>query len=254
VAEGDAVLRVGTWNVQYARGVDKNARRLAHLDAVGADVWVLTETHDELDLSTTHEPVHSEQRYATPGGRWTTIWTTLPVLERLPVADPSRCVAVRLDGGAAGEIVVHGTVLPWNGDAGPDPAAPARGWTEFHRVVPVQGREWAALREQWPDATLVVAGDLNQDLGGAHYYGTKAGRALLTGELERAGLACLTRTDAFADGVLAHPPIDHVCAGAGRGRGLAAAVDGWDATVDGVRLSDHGGVVARLELGVSRPS
>ncbi len=99
-------LRVGTWNVQYARGVDKNRARLALLNYWDAHVWVLTETHDDLDLSATHTGIHSEQRYALPGGRWTTLWTSLPLLECLETADPLRCVAARLDGGDAGEIVV----------------------------------------------------------------------------------------------------------------------------------------------------
>lgn len=242
----DHALRVGTWNVQYARGVAKNQQRLAHLQALEAHVWVLTETHDDLDLSATHEAVHSDQRYLTPGGRWTTIWTSLPVLERLHTGDPHRCVAVRLDGGAAGEVVVYGTVLPWNTDAGPDPERPAKGWSEFYRVAPVQAAEWRVLRRRHPEATLVVAGDLNQDLGGRHYYGTKAGRTLLTSELASAGLSCLTTTSSFVPGVLEHPPIDHVCAAPGAGRSLRVSVDGWDRTVDGTSLSDHGGVLVVL--------
>ena len=199
-------LRVGTWNVQYARGVEKNRARLDHLTSLNADVWVLTETHDDLDLSASHTAIHSEQRYSTPGGRWTTIWTSLPVIETLSTGDPRRCVAARLDAGDAGELVVYGTVLPWNGDTGPERTEPARGWDEFHRVVPEQGQEWASLRERYPSATLVIAGDLNQDLGGRHYYGTKACRALLTAQMSNAGLTCLTTTDRFAPGLSSTRP------------------------------------------------
>jgi hypothetical protein len=243
-----SVVRVGTWNVEYARGAEKNDRRRAQLLSRRAAVWVLTETHDDLDLSATHDAVRSEHRYARPGGRWTTIWTSLPVLERLETTDPTRCVAVRLDGGAAGEFVVFGTVLPWNGDPGPESDNPAKGWTEFYRVTRVQATDWRQLRRRYPNASLVVAGDLNHDLGGRHYYGTKAGRELLTSELASAGLVCLTATNALARGAMEHPPIDHVCAGPGRGRTLSAEVEGWDCTVDGTRLSDHGGVLASLEL------
>jgi hypothetical protein len=245
-------FRIGTWNVQYGRGAERNRRRLDHLDSFKADVWVLTETHDDLDLSPTHVPIHSEHRYATPGGRWTTIWTSLPIIERLETADPRRCVAARLDAGAAGDLVVYGTVLPWNGDVGPDDASPARGWEEFRRVVPEQGREWSSLRGRYPAATLVVAGDLNHDLGGEHYYGTKAGRSLLINELANAGLACLTTTDRFDRTVLRYPPIDHVCAGAGFGTSLNALARGWNRDVEGVRLSDHGGVIVDLAIHKSR--
>lgn len=241
-------LRVGTWNVQYAHGAVKNRARLDLLNSSNADVWVLTETHDELDLSASHTAIHSEQRYSTPGGRWTTIWTSLPLVERLPTADPRRCVAARLDAGDAGELIVYGTVLPWNGDTGPDPIQPARGWDEFHRVVPAQGQEWASLRDRHPWATLVVAGDLNQDLGGRHYYGTKACRALLTTQIATADLKCLTTTDRFDPGALEHPPIDHVCAGPGRDRSFTTKAHGWNNVVDGVRLSDHGGTLVSLEI------
>lgn len=237
---------MGTWNLEYARGVQKNRRRLKALTSRAADVWVLTETHDDLDLSDTHTPLHSEQRYAEPGGRWTTIWTALPVLERLETVDPLRCVAVRLDGGDLGELVVYGTVLPWSGDVGPDPERLARGWEEFHRVTPLQGAEWRDLRRRFPEATLVVAGDLNNDLGGAHFYGSRATRELLTRELASADLRCLTTTDAFPERMLTFPPIDHVCVSPGAGLDLDVEVEGWDNIVDGVRLSDHSGVLAAL--------
>jgi endonuclease/exonuclease/phosphatase family metal-dependent hydrolase len=241
-------LRVGTWNVQYARGVEKNRARFDLLASWRADVWVLTETHDDLDLSGSHTAIHSEHRYPTPGARWTTIWTSLPVLERLSTVDPRRTVAVRLDAGNAGELVVYGTVLPWNTDAGPDQANPARGWDEFRRIVPGQGGEWASLRADFPQATLVVAGDLNQDLGGRHYYGTKDCRALLNVQLRRSELRCLTTTDRFDENVLVHPPIDHVCAGPGRNRSFTSTAQGWNKSTDGVTLSDHGGTLVDLRF------
>ena len=53
------VVRIGTWNVEYARGVEKNGRRAELLRSRHAAVWVLTETHDDLDLSATHEGLHA---------------------------------------------------------------------------------------------------------------------------------------------------------------------------------------------------
>lgn len=243
-----SLLRIGTWNVEYARGDLKNRARREHLAAQMADIWVLTETHDGLDLSCSHTPIHSDQRYSKPGGRWTSIWTCLPIIHRIPTSDPRRTVAARLDGGEAGEVIVYGTVLPWNGDVGDNSPIPARGWAEFRRVVPAQGREWASLRGEYPWATLIVAGDLNQDLGGTHYYGSPECRAILVRELSGAGLTCLTTTDRFPPGLLQHPPIDHVCAGPGRQKSLASRVHGWDNVINGLRLSDHGGVVVDLDV------
>ncbi len=238
-------LRLGTWNLEYAAGAAKNVARLARLRAEDADVWVLTETHDQLDLAATHVPVSTVQRpTGRTGGRWATIWTRWPVLERLPVEDPLRTVAALLES-PVGPLVVYGTVLPWGTD--PGPTGKARGWSEMDRVLPLQVGEWRRLRERFPDAPLVVAGDLNMNLGGKHYYGTASCRKVLREGLADVGLACATETDRVPAGALRHPHIDHVVvpsAWVPRSRVVSA----WEGTTaDGARLSDHSGLV--LEVG-----
>jgi hypothetical protein len=98
-----------------------------------------------------------------------------------------------------------------------------------------------SLQQRFAEAALIVAGDLSQDLGGKHYYGTNACRALLNTELVRASLVCLSTTDRFDAGLSQHPPIDHVCAGPGQRRRFTTGVHGWNNVVDDARLSDHGG-------------
>ena len=91
-----------------------------------------------------------------------------------------------------------------------------------------------------------MAGDLNTDLGGAHYYGTKRGRAALVEGLRAADLICVTSTDRVPDGWLAHPPIDHVCVSGALSAG-ASVVEAWNGTTsDGVHLSDHSALVVEL--------
>lgn len=246
----DRFMRVGTWNVQYGRGSDLNDRRRRVMQRRDADVWVLTETHDELDLSATHYPLRSPSRFRRDqASRWVTIWTRFPVLEELPTADPSRCVAVRLDGGSAvGDVIIFGTVLPWYDDAGPDAAQPANGWSEFYRVTPEQGAEWKQLRISYPASSLIVAGDLNHNLGGAHHYGTRRGRQVLRDALGMADLVCLTETELFSAGQLRTSPIDHICASPRAGLHVRSQVDGWERIDDdGIRLSDHSGVLATIE-------
>jgi hypothetical protein len=257
-------LSVGTWNVEFGRGVEKNRLRRELLTARDADVWVLTETHDELDLSPSHEPAPTDSRYASGhGGRWTTIWSRFPIVERIGTVDPSRTVCVRLRSASPNDgnlddgnlddgdldVIVYGTVLPWmhDGTTGPDPK---RAWSEFYRVTDEQGDEWRALRQRFPDAALVVAGDLNHNLGGPHYYGTNQGRTQLRAALAAADLACLTEAGNLAPGQLTHPPIDHVCVAPPSGRTLASTAEGWEkTTADGVTLSDHSGVLARVTFG-----
>jgi hypothetical protein len=240
-------VKIGTWNVQYARGAERNNRRAAKLQEHDAEVWVLTETHDDLDLSATHRPIRATPRYENnPNAYWTTIWSRLPLIETIPIADPCRTVAARLELAHGQDLIVYGTVLPRNGDKGPN--GTGTGWSEFMRVVPMQGREWAHLRRSNPGSMVVVAGDLNHNLGGKHYYGTVKGRALLREALAVADLVCVTDHECFPPGDLTYSPIDHVCAAPPNGSTMQSSARGWDKVVDGLPLSDHSGVVAELTL------
>jgi hypothetical protein len=163
----------------------------------------------------------------------------------LEVDDPVRTVAAVLES-PAGSLLVYGTVLPWHSDPGPDPACPSKAWREQDRVLPLQLAEWGRLGARFPDAPLVVAGDLNMNLGGPHYYGTARGRRQLREGLAELGLACATETDRVPAGSLVHPPIDHVLvpdAWAPRTRVVSA----WEGTTAaGMRLSDHSGLVVEV--------
>ena len=239
-------LRIGTWNVAYATVPERNVLRLARLRAEGADIWVLTETHDDLDLSDTHTAISTTQRRTRDAGsRWTTIWTRFDVIEGIAVEDQHCTVAALLDT-PAGRVAVYGTVLPWHTDVGPD-GGPTKNWTEQDRVLPLQLAEWRRMQERFPDAALVVAGDLNMSLGGKHYYGTKRGRKALRDGLVELGLACATEWGLLPPHALQHSPIDHVVvpeAWLARTRVVAA----WEGTDDtGRKLSDHSGMVVEVE-------
>jgi hypothetical protein len=232
-------VRIGTWNVEYARGEEKNARRRALILGAEADIWVLTETHDDLDLRPTHVPISTTQRETGRlGGRWTTIWSRFPVLSVIPTRDPGRTVAALLQAPRE-QIVVFGTVLPWHSDRGPD--GDARNWQEQYRVTGEQSEEWERLAHEFPDAALCVAGDLNMNLAGKHRYGTIKGRALLRDGFLRANLDCATST---VEG-LSHAPIDHVVIDSARCGGTRT-VAAWEGTHDGIRLSDHSAVVVEV--------
>ncbi len=235
-------MRIATWNVEHAAGRAMNERRLGLIRSVDADIWILTETHDDIDLSLTgHHAVNTDPRPTSrEGGRWTTIWSRHPVVELVPLADTVRTAAALLDT-PLGSLLVCGTVLPWGTDRGP--RGDAKGWAEHHRVIPIQGQEWAQLRAKHPDAAMCVAGDFNMNLGGRHYYGTNKGREALRSALDGADLVCTTETSKIPNGALEHPPIDHVCLSENLARDSRVRRAWEGCTADGVRLSDHSGLV-----------
>lgn len=83
-----------------------------------------------------------------------------------------------------------------------EPATPVRASSELHRVVVQQGEDWASLRRQHPEADLCVAGDLNMNLAGEHYYSTAQSRRLLREAMAACGLFCATETERVPAGKL----------------------------------------------------
>lgn len=248
-------LRAATWNLERPRlGSHRKLPGLrAQIDAIGADVWILTETNDQaVDLSATH-PYHASTipvpGLHSPGERWTTIWSRFP-LAALETYDP-HIAACGLVDTPLGEMVIYGTVLPYHADR--VATGEAKSWSEFHRVTPMQAQDWRRLRGAHPDARFCVAGDLNQSLdgrrwSGREWYGTKATRRVLLDALAAAELACVTGHDLVGAGHLTtRSRIDHLCFDAVSIEG-GVQVGAWEAgRGDGVRLSDHNGVFVDLQ-------
>lgn len=244
-------LRIATWNVDHARNRSRDADRLALIDAANADVLVLTETRDEVrPTEAGYEGVHCGPRpQFPPDERWVSIWTPLSVIDQIPTKDPLRTAAALL-AHSAGELLVYGTVLPWHadvGDAREDPA-PKR-WAEHRRVVADQAVEWQQLHAQFPNATLVIAGDWNTDLlagsGKTRYpYGPTNEARLLMDTMLSVGLDIPTR------GIEDPGPqrrflIDHIATPSAH-----ANVETRPAVcTDGATLSDHPMVVVSVGAG-----
>jgi hypothetical protein len=244
-------MRIGTWNVEYGIGV-RNAGRLARLKAHPADVWVLTETHRDLDLSDTHAPLTSEPRLRRQdGSTWVTIWSRFPLVRRLTVPDPLR-MAAGLFATPDGPVAVAGVVLPWHSDTGEEPAEPTpEAWAEHRRVV---GEQVPALlrllRAESDGAPRVLAGDFNLDLRPPHAYGQDADRRALEALLTEDGFVCHTAGEMYPSAAPPRTLIDHVCTDFG----TVERVETWSgADGQNPRLSDHPGVVVTL-TGRMRPA
>jgi len=117
-------------------------------------------------------------------------------------------------------------------------------WSEFSKELMLQGEDWAAFRRQYPGIPLVAAGDFNQNLDRARWYGNPETRRQLGEALSCAGLTCLTAEDVVATGKLSlNHLIDHICVSSD----LTGSFECWEPIDgEGVRMSDHPGVFARL--------
>jgi len=236
-------VRIGTWNVEYALPARLDALR-GVLTTNRADIWVLTETHDDLRPPQCEFVAHTEPRpkdcsRIRPGSRWVSIWSRFPIIANvtLSTADKERTVVVLLDIGQSNKLLVYGTVMPWKGDRG------KQDWSEHHRVVPEQCAEWCELTQTHPDAALCVAGDFNTDMRTGSYYGTKAGIAMLRAGLADCRLFCATEMPRVPPGLLQNPPIDHIAVPSAW-ESFTSVVAAWPSQ-KGV-LSDHSGLIIEV--------
>ncbi len=236
-------MRIGTWNVEYARPARLDALR-GVLSANRADIWVLTETHDELWPPQCKFVAHTEPRPKNwsgirRGSRWVSIWSRFPIIKEvsLPAADKERTVAVLLDIGQSNKLIVYGTVMPWKGDRG------KQDWSEHYRIVPEQCAEWRELSQIYSDAALCVAGDFNTDMRTGSYYGTQKGIAAIRVGLADCRLFCATEMPRVPAGLLQNPPIDHIAVPS-MWESSTSVVSAWPSQ-RGV-LSDHSGLVIEV--------
>lgn len=245
-------MQIATWNLMRARpGPGKRtAALLTQMDKISPDVWVLTETFRELQPGPEYTLVSSSSdapdREARAGECWVAIWSRLEAKPIALTADPERSAAVRLESVNGPATVVVGTVLPWLAD---HRYAPARGGEAFCNALSRQAAEWQRLQAAHSDAALCVAGDFNQDLAHAHYYGSKRGRMALRRALEDAHLVCLTAGshDPLAK-VPNHASVDHLCVSASLVANGRPSVDAWpEPPLMRGRLTDHFGVRVDLD-------
>lgn len=242
------MIRIATWNVDRPQKSQTRRDRLGkEIQAMEADVWILTETHSSFSLKPDFECITTEESdpLHEPGEAWVAIWSRFPIERVASTADPARSVAVRIIPDSSRPVVVYGTVLPWIGSTwrnfkSADGAA-------FSAALKAQCSDWVSLQSENPGCNFVLAGDLNQDLADAHYYGSQKNKEALQAALAVAGLRCLTAGD--LDPVLRHAPscasIDHICVSLGLAP-LKPPVSWPMESTPQKSLSDHFGVLVEL--------
>jgi exonuclease III len=237
-------MRIATWNVERPTTLGRRRRLQEWLTRIDADIWILTETHEDLRPSPAHAVVATTQpdRPQRSGEAWAMIWSRYPICRLEETRDAARSVSALVALPNADELVVYATVLPWLGSAWGNP--PSREGA-FARALSAQLADWLHLRANHPAAAFCVAGDLNQDLAPRHYYGSAQNRAILGRSLTEAGLACLTSgalDPVFQQSNGTRAAIDHIAVSSDLSNRVTTR-GRWPDSESPVRaLSDHFGI------------
>jgi hypothetical protein len=154
-------VRLATWNVERLANRPKRDRVLASMAEIGADVWIFTESDDELvpaGIASLHCSDADEKRGASE--RWVSIASRYPLEPLALSGDPFRSAAARVYPTDGDPFVVFGTVLPWTSDRWRG----LRGSDGFAGALGAQLGDLRRLRSGEPLVDLVWAGDFNQHL------------------------------------------------------------------------------------------
>jgi endonuclease/exonuclease/phosphatase family metal-dependent hydrolase len=251
-------MRIATWNIERPPG-NLNARSgriLEKLREINADIWILTETHDNI------RPGQDYQEASTPtvtdppifhreGEHKTTVWSRWPIVDRFEPATPIRAVSPILET-PLGRLVLYGTVLPYHGARWP--YGTRRNWDAHYAAIATQGADWSRLRRDYPVEGLCVAGDFNQNRPQRTTYGTRWGRVLLDLAFKESDLVGVTQADSAAarqlpqaDLRLIIDSIDHICLNSSWAKKVTRVGIWPGQTGTGEYLSDHSGVFIDLK-------
>lgn len=239
-------IKIATWNVQRPRkGGTLNPQRLKKIREHDADIWILTETRDVISLgdgwhSLTSFPIPD---YHAEGETLVTIWSKFPI-RAVSASRFTACAEILIPN--TSPLLVYGTVIPWDKDEGFSKRFKAGRWDEHRRQVKVQTSEWEVLSKSYPEHLMCIAGDFNQHRGTIGSYKDVESVAKISDSLLSCGLECITvKSDKCAK--LSKPLVDHICLSKTLVASSQLTVWPYD-EVDGVRLSDHHGVMASINL------
>lgn len=257
-------MRIATWNLERPRNAHSQRSQLIteKIREIDADIWILTETHDEVTPGDGYQGISTDPVPEPPiihkdGEHRTTIWTRWSIIKTIPTSSPDRTVCADIET-PFGPLLVYGTIIPYHRHGCP-PHGTAKQWESHYISIATQGAEWQRLKRQFPSSGFCVAGDYNQNRDGGRWYGTKRGRSLLTQALSESNLHCVTEEDFIASGKLpkdglqgkdgklwSRRCIDHISLN-NEWADLLVEVTPWPGEMEtGYHLSDHGGVLIDL--------
>src|SRR5687768_6754008 len=142
-----ARFRIATWNLERprARGFWKNGLRLKQIAELDADVFVITETHDAIDLEPRgYRGVSSPTAdwYHRPGEHCVTIWAKGRwelVAVSSALLEPSLTACATLNT-PFGPMMVYGTIIPYHLFRGQSKTS--KPWIEHRNSIARQCADW----------------------------------------------------------------------------------------------------------------
>ena len=214
-------MTIATWNVERLKhGADKIAEACK---AINADILVLTETDERLELPYSHcfTTERDKMQLYRETERRVIVYTNYPEIKRYSTYDSTRSLCVGLDT-EYGKLLVYGIVIGPFGNRHPSFLEDARSQAKDFELVAQAGMN------------LCYIGDFNCSFSD-NYYFTGKGREVILDTLNKNGLRLVTAEQPEC--------VDHIALTAGMTDGTEMLIEEWK---QDKQLSDHKGILVKL--------
>ena len=223
------LMKIATWNIERPTSTSKRLPSIIQrLKDVDADILILTETNDTIDLGEVYTTFHTSELKETfykAGEKRVSIYSKYKSNEQLKTfrEDTSLCVILQTP---LGDLAVYGTIIGTNGSKGHN----------FTDDLALQLIDFDNIAANY---NLCIAGDLNITFGDNYYY-TKDGRDKLNSSFTKLNLVNLT------SGIQNN--IDHiVITKSFIGERAHQVENPWNNPPDSKIYSDHQGVAVSID-------
>jgi len=221
-------MKIATWNIERpAHNGKKNKAITEYLKKLNADILVLTETNEFINLGTDYELFHTEifsADFYKPGDRQVTIFSKYPIVRHISTfrADTSLCLELNTP---YGNLIVYGTIIGNFGNGG----------DQFKLDLEKQLIDFETIGKA---QSICIIGDLNISFSDNTYF-TKEGREKLRISFEQLGMKIMTEHIT--------QNIDHIVLTKAFTENKKIMNGFWNDTENKVtRLSDHKGVFLEI--------
>ena len=219
-------MKIATWNIERPRINDKEIPLIIKtLRSINADILILTETNEFLDLDDDYNSFHStnaKEKFYTRGEKRVSIYSKYKSIGHIKTfrEDTSICTILETP---LGNLAVYGTIIGVEGNRKPS----------FGKDLDQQLLDFEKIAKE---NNLCIGGDFNISFGD-NYYFTNSGRQKLNASFEKLDLKNLTSE--------IPENIDHIVLSKNFIEGKSTNFDSWNLDKT---LSDHIGVLITVAL------
>jgi exonuclease III len=174
-------MKIATWNLERpTKNGYRTSRILQYLRKLNADILILTETNEFIDLGNEYESFHTENflgPFYNPGDRQVSIFSKYPVARHISTfrADTSLCLEINTP---LGEIIIYATIIGNFGNKG----------DQFKLDLEKQILDFQSIGKT---KNFCIIGDFNISFSDNIYF-TKEGREKLKNSFELLGMKIMT--------------------------------------------------------------